>query len=324
MKEILTAVGKILGLVFAAALIFFTGFMTYKLGNRMIPGDTLMQVMIIVLFDGAALVWFVLFITQAKGTMQWGFALLGWIVGIIGAVIMTAGELVLGQKLVVIEDPEKFGWILIATVVVAALVHVFLMYLFHFSDPATRNRIENAQKTSKAIETAYNNARQQIDNRTDELTEGLVASALHEAQQQINAVTAYHIRSASRLEAVAGEVLRGGPVVDATAKDAPPARPAQPRNVFGWMKRAKPAPSAPIQEINPVEYAAALGIDPAKIEELLALLKAQPENGASAPAMQVNAADTVAPTRISDDNYLAHPSKAAGDFLAGNQPTQAK
>ena len=221
MKDIFATIGKILGLVFAAALIAFTGLMTVKLGKRMIPDDVLMQIMILVLFDAAALVWFVSFITQAKGTMQWAIAGLGWLIGLVGAVIMTAGELILGQQLIILDDPTRFGWILIATVVVAALGHVTLVYFFHFADPATRNRIENAQKVSKAIETAYNNARQMIDNQTDALTAGLVESALHEAQQQINAVTAYHVRNAAKLESHAGEVMRGGPVVDAESQDAP-------------------------------------------------------------------------------------------------------
>lgn len=219
MKDIFSVIGKISGLLFAAGVICFTGWMTMKLGQLLIPGDTIMQFMILVLFDVAALVWFVQFITQARGTTQWAIAFIGWLIGLTGAVIMTAGELVLGQKLVVIDDPTRFGWIIIATVVLSALAHAVLIYLFHFSDPGTRNRIENAQKVSKAIETAYNNSRQEIDNRIDELTAGLVESALHEARQQINAITAYHIRAANTLEAKNGETIQGGKIIDGEIKD---------------------------------------------------------------------------------------------------------
>ncbi len=219
MKDIFGTISKILGLVFAAGVITFTGWMTMKLGQRLIPGDTLMQWMILVLFDGAALVWFFQFLTQAKGTAQWAFSALGWLIGLVGAVVMTAGELVLGQKLVVIDDPTRFGWIVISTVVLAALSHALLVYLFHFSAPSTRNRIENAQRVSKAIETAYNSARQQIDNKTDELTAGLVESTIHEAQMQIDEVTAYHVRNAARLESEAGEIMRDGQVVDGKVKE---------------------------------------------------------------------------------------------------------
>ncbi len=221
MKDILATIGKIMGLIFAAGVISFTGWMTMKLGQRLIPNDPLMQWMILVLFDGAAVVWFFQFITQARGTAQWAMSALGWLIGLAGAVVMTGGELVLGQKLVVIDDPTRFGWLVIATVVLAALSHAILIYLFHFSDPAVRNRIENAQKTSKAIESAYSAARQQIENNVDALTAGLVESAIHEARMQINEVTAYHIRNASKLEERAGEILRGGLVVDGQAQETP-------------------------------------------------------------------------------------------------------
>jgi len=247
MKDIFGTVGKILGFIFMAGVIAFTGWMTMRLGQRLIPGDSIMQWMILILFDGAAVVWFVLFITQARGTVQWAIAAIGWLIGLAGAVIMTAGELVLGQQLVLIEDPTRFGWIIIATVVVAALSHAILSYLFHFSDPAVRNRIENAQKTAQAIETAYNAARQQIDNNVDTLTEGLVASAIHEAQQQINAITAYHVRNAHQLEAKAGEIIRGGAVVDGKVKDAPTKKRR-------WFF-IRPAKKAPVQ-MNPFETVA--------------------------------------------------------------------
>ena len=221
MKDILATVGKIGGLVFAALVIGFTSWLTWLLAKRLIPDSTVLQFMTLALFDGAALIWFIQFITQAKGTLQWAISGIGFLVGLAGAVIMAGGELILGQSLVVVEDPTTMGWVLVSTVIVAALAHASLVYAFHFTDPSVKNRIENAQQVSKAIEKAYGDARQEIERHTQELTAGLRESVLYEAQQQISAATAAHIRGAALLQEKTGEAMRGGGVIiPGTARDA--------------------------------------------------------------------------------------------------------
>ena len=221
MKDIMSAIGKIGGLIFAAAVIGFTSWMTLNLAGRLIPGNTILQAMVLVLFDVGAFVWFIQFVTQARGTVQWAIAGIGFVVGIVGTVIMTAGELVLGQQLVALDDPTKLGWILVSTVIVAALAHAVLTYAFHFVAPEVRNRIENAQEVSKAVEKAYKDTRGEIARSSDELTAALRASVLFEAQQQIGAQTAAHIRGAGLLASKAGETMRGGVVIGAESRDVP-------------------------------------------------------------------------------------------------------
>ena len=222
MKDILGTIVKIGGFIFAALVITFTSWMTWLLAQRLIPDSTILQAMTLVLFDGAALVWFGTFIGNAKGTLQWAISGIGFLVGLAGAIIMAAGELILGQSLVVLEDPTTLGWILVATVIVAALAHASLVYTYHFADPAVKNRIENAQQVSKAIEKAYGDARQEIERHTQELTAGLRESVLYEAQQQITAATAAHIRGAALLQEKTGEAIRGGGVIiPGTARNAP-------------------------------------------------------------------------------------------------------
>lgn len=128
MKDIAGNVGKMLGYLFAALVIGYTATLTYMLAGRLVPGNLFLQIMTVALFDGAAMVWFIMFVTQAKGTSQWAMALVGWVVGLVGAVIMVAGELILGQNLVVFSDPSRLGWVLITTVIIACVVHVTLVY----------------------------------------------------------------------------------------------------------------------------------------------------------------------------------------------------
>jgi hypothetical protein len=230
MKDIFTTIGRILGLAFAALVIGYTAWLTWLLAQRLIPDNIILQFMTIALFDGGAITWFVMFITQAKATLQWAIAGIGFLVGLVGAIIMAAGELIMGQSLVILDDPTKLGWILVTTVVVAAAFHATLIYLFHFSDPATRNRIENAQEVSKSIEQAYRDARAEISRNSDVLTARLKESVLHEATQQIASSTAYHIRNAGKLTEKTGEILRGGEVIDGKLKETPVTR--MPERVF--------------------------------------------------------------------------------------------
>jgi len=277
MKDILATVGKIGGLVFAAAVIGFTSWMTLNLAGRLIPGNTILQAMVLVLFDVGAFVWFTQFITQARGTVQWAIAGIGFVVGIVGTVIMTAGELVLGQSLVVLDDPTKLGWILVSTVIVAALAHAVLIYAFHFTEPATLNRIENAQEVAKAVGKAYKDTRGEIERNSDELTAALRASVLFEAQQQIGAQTAAHIRGAGLLASKAGETMRGGVVIGAESRDVPSQAvgiltdtPA-PRPSW-WRKMRKT--SKPSEASKPSEPSQAPAPDPALVAAMVQALAA--------------------------------------------------
>ena len=276
MKDIFATIGKIGGLIFAAAVIGFTSWMTLNLAGRLIPGNTILQAMVLVLFDVGAFVWFVQFLTQARGTVQWAIAGIGFVVGIVGTVIMTAGELVLGQSLVVLDDPTKLGWILVSTVIVAALAHAVLIYAFHLVEPATLNRIENAQEVAKAVGKAYKDTRGEIERNSDELTAALRASVLFEAQQQIASATAAHIRGAGLLASKAGEAMRGGVVIPGQARDLDRPQAAiltdnqAPARLPWWRKVRKPSkPSATSEPSKP-----APAPDPALVAALVAAVTA--------------------------------------------------
>jgi len=207
MKDIFSTIGKIAGLVFGAVVIGFTAWLTWLLAQRIIPGNPALQVMTVALFDGGALVWFTLFLTQAKGTLQWAISGIGFAVGLLGAVIMAAGELVLGQSLVVLEDTTQIGWILVATVIIAALAHCSLTYFFHLADPHTLNRIENAQHISKAIDAAYHTGRAEIDRQAEAMGAELARSVVYEAKAQLSAAALPHLRRADDLEAERAEAV---------------------------------------------------------------------------------------------------------------------
>lgn len=311
MKDIFATVGKIGGLIFAAAVIMFTSWLTLALAGRLIPDNTILQFMTLVLFDIAAFIWFIQFITQAKGTVQWAVAGIGFGVGLVGSIIMAGGELILGQQLVALEDPSKLGWVLVATVIIAALAHAVLTYLFHFVDPGVKNRIENAQQVSKAVEKAYRDTRGEIERNSDELTASLRASVMFEAQQEIARATAAHIRGAGMLAQRAGETMRGAVVIPGDARDVPQAAgiltdtqtPASsPRRMWWQPRKDKKAEAAPVEQ-NP-----APAIDPGLLAAITAAL-AQTMQPTGTPAKF--ASDT-------DWHYHPTPCPACGEPVQGD------
>ena len=213
MKDIFGMIGKIMGLVFSGAVVAYTAYLTYMLAARLVPGNTILQAMTVVLFDIGALTWFVLFITQAKGTLQWGISAIGFLMGLGGAVIMAGGELILGQSLVVVDNVQEIGWILVSTTIAAALVHALLSYMFHLADPAVWNQIENLQRISKVQEKAYEVGRAEIDRQAAEMGADLAQSLVYEARAQLQAASLPHLRTGATIESKVEETKRGGLVI---------------------------------------------------------------------------------------------------------------
>ena len=187
MEDVGKNIGKIATFVFAFLLICYTSYLTFMLAQRMIPNSLLMQIMTLVLFDVSAVVWFVSFISQARGSAQWSISAIGFFIGLVGSVTMAGGELILGQQLVIIEDPSKLGWVLISTIIVAALTHVSLIYAFHFFDPDVRNKVEMAISVGKAMESARKNAQNHIKHNQEELSQAYMDAVIAEAKELIHA-----------------------------------------------------------------------------------------------------------------------------------------
>lgn len=226
MKDIGKWIGKALGLIFGAVVIGYTAWLTYSLAARLVPGNVFLQVMTVALFDVGALVWFVLFVSTARGTAQWAVSVIGFMIGLLGAVIMAGGELVLGQQLVLVENTEQIGWLLIATVIVAALTHASLTYAFHFLDPEVRNRIETQQRISAALQKGVDAGLAQIDQEAEAMGQDVANSLLYEARAALRAAALPHLRSGTQIETRTNEQIMGGLIIPGApartfAKDVP-------------------------------------------------------------------------------------------------------
>jgi hypothetical protein len=223
MRKIGQFIGQVLVLAFAAAIIIYTTSLTFLLAAKIVPDNIMLQAMVCILFDGAAFVWFVLFITKSNSVLQWGISALSWILSMAGVAVMAGGELLMSQKLFNIDNPEKLGLILVVTVIAAAIYNAISVYVFHFVDQNVMNHIENSISVSTAKQKIYDTARstieggqsQEVQNAGYRLAAGLVNQAAAEIHQQ----AAKHEHDAIR-------------IIDSVARDAAPRQSAQPERVY--------------------------------------------------------------------------------------------
>jgi hypothetical protein len=230
MKDIGVWIGKAITLLFATLIIFYTASLTFMVAGRLLPGNLLMQVMTVVLFDVAAIIWFLTYITQARSTSQWAISLIGFGIGLLGTVTMAAGELILGQQLVVFNDPSRLGWILITCVIVACLAHVTLVYLYHFTDPVTKNRVDMQQQVAAKIAQANKEAIQMLEAETTSLARAYRDTVIEHAKQIMEGEIGVNIKERNKKALDNAKINGTPPVISGIARDPGPGdhRGAQP------------------------------------------------------------------------------------------------
>ena len=258
MKDIFGVIAKILGLVLAVAVIGYTSYLTFLLAQRIVPDNTVLQFMTIVLFDLACFIWFLQFIATSKSAAQWAIAALGFTMGLGGAVVMAGGELILGQKLVVIDNLEQIGWILVSVNIAAALVHALLSYMFHLTEPSVINKIENAVKISGVQQKAYQSARAEIDRQADDMGKDLAASLVYQARAELAAAALPHLRKGAQIETQAAEAMTSGLIIPQTPRQD--ATPSGGLSLPRWPKRPQkttPDNAALMAELNTLRAQAA-------------------------------------------------------------------
>jgi hypothetical protein len=120
-------------------ILFFSGLiaaatMTYDVIGMILPGSVYMQWLGITFFDGGALVWWLMFVTKARGTRQRLWSLSAFVMDIAGAMLMIYAELNLGGQ-TLITPPAWLGKYLINGTTIVMALNILLGYLYHMSAP---------------------------------------------------------------------------------------------------------------------------------------------------------------------------------------------
>jgi hypothetical protein len=159
MKKIMPHIAGVFFALFGLGVITLLMSYTFEALAFIFPDNFISQIMGMVLFDIAALAWLGAFIYLCKTVMQYAFAFIGFLFGLMGSLTMVAIDVMLGGQ-AMIKAPVWINSALVYGFIAAAVVHVILVYAYKLAGPEVSADIslgiETAQITEEAMKQAEN------------------------------------------------------------------------------------------------------------------------------------------------------------------------
>lgn len=126
--------------------------------SRIFPTNVVIQWASLIIFDGGALVWFMVFLFLAEGTAQRGTALSGAVLDLIGAGAIAFAEVFTSGSSFVALDPEMVSGLQVVVTYAIPLwtiSNVVLTYIFHVSSPAMTQQMKAREAQDKILEQSF-------------------------------------------------------------------------------------------------------------------------------------------------------------------------
>lgn len=189
MRKLLPYVFGALFPLFILAVAGGVMYYSYRGLGLIFPGDLTGQLFGLCLFDVSAFVWFGVFISRCRSTMQYVFSIFGFTIGMVG----TLG-------LIGIEIGISSGWLDAAGlaqpltyVFVGVLIgHLLLIYAFHAATPEVSAEISLGIEKAKITDRAKDHAEKMLQDNQDVLAlpiaNDLVAQVARDMRLNLDAV----------------------------------------------------------------------------------------------------------------------------------------
>ena len=161
MKKIMPHVAGVFFSLFGLGVIALLMSYTFEALAFIFPDNFISQMMGMVLFDIAALAWLAAFIYLCKSIMQYAFAIIGFVFGLLGSLAMVAIDVMLGGQ-EMIEAPAWINEALIYGFIAAAVVHVILVYAYKLAGPEISADISLGIETANITEEAMKQAEDEL------------------------------------------------------------------------------------------------------------------------------------------------------------------
>lgn len=168
MKQIFTTIAAILGGVFALLIFGLMLSLTFSVMGRLFPQSWQHQIWGLVLFDVAALVWFITFIFRSQGSGQRAVSLLLFVASLIGTLAMISAEVLLaGQNFVTVSP--AVGRSVVYVFIAATAAHLIGLYTHHALTPSVLQAIKAQDLKDDLQEQAMTDAQGRFTARKAEL-----------------------------------------------------------------------------------------------------------------------------------------------------------
>ena len=183
MKKVIAEGTKYLFGLFGIAILGLLMSLTYQALGRIFPTSPTNQMWGLVLFDIAAITWALAFVFSCETTGQYAVAIIGFLTGFIGTLIMVGAEVMLGQTLTTTNSTEIGRW-LIYGFIGATILHATLVYAHHYNGQAIRQKVEigiaRGEVTTEAIKQANTFLDIEKTNLARTIADGIIADTKRE------------------------------------------------------------------------------------------------------------------------------------------------
>ena len=183
MKKLIGPFAAVLGGIFTVGVFVIIISLSYAALGRIFPASLFDQASGMLLFDAAAVVWFLIFIGNCKSTGQYIFSGLGFLLGVLGSIGLIGIEVGISSGMLTAADMTKpLTYIFIG----AAVGHLLLTYSFHAAAPEISAQISMGVEQAKAQEEGMRQAEETIARDMERLGHVISARILENVYRNLN------------------------------------------------------------------------------------------------------------------------------------------
>ncbi len=183
MKKLIGPFAKVFGAIFAVGVFVIVISLSYSALGRIFPGRLFDQSAGMLLFDAAAIVWFLTFISNSKSVSQYVASGLGFLLGVLGSLGLIGIEVGISSGMLNAADMVKP---LTYVFILAAIGHLIITYAFHGSAPEISAQISMGFEQARAQEEGMRQAERAMSQDMTNLGHVLSARILEDLYRNMN------------------------------------------------------------------------------------------------------------------------------------------
>ena len=172
MKRLAPTFTQVLGTLFVLGVAALVTYLSYNALGRVFPDDWYYQILGLVVFDVAAMVWFFRIVSDSETKLQYVWSTFGFLAGFAGVVYMVRIETQLNAGVIVADGAVMAQ--LADVFISASIVQFALTYAYKMSDKETTKRLHTGLFKAEIFEDAIRQAGISVDKST-----AVLGSMLH-------------------------------------------------------------------------------------------------------------------------------------------------
>lgn len=181
MQDLIGNVVKFLFIVFAIAIIGWTGMHTYDVlyNTNPVQGQQILAIYGLLVFEAGTIIWYGLFLRGAEGIGQHSIAIIGAVVGL----CLIASAFVLDYtvpKAELADYNSMARW----SVVLATVVNLVLVFCYELFSPPVWEHLQEQLNVAKLMSRAGKKADKLIDQEADKLAQAIAENTRDRAFAQ--------------------------------------------------------------------------------------------------------------------------------------------